>query len=335
MRILIVNDPTDNLRVLNNMLAGMYVRPALPTAETEFPMRILIVDDAPDNLRLLADMLAEEGIEISTATSGARALKIAERYPPDLVLLEAVMPEMDGYEVCRRMKADPLLRGVPVIFITTLADAESEIRGLELGAVDYITKPFNAAIVKLRVKAHLELKLQRELLNNLSRLDGLTGIPNRRSFDERLDLEWRRAARSGEALGLLLADVDHFKAYNDANGHLAGDDCLRKLGVALHDSMNRAGDFVARFGGDRFAALLPLTDTADLASVAERMLSGIANLSLPHGASPVAPQVTASIGGASCRPAPETDPKRLVELAERQLLLAKGGGRNRASLSAG
>lgn len=333
MRILIVNDPADNLRALNNMLVGMFARPALSSKDRGFPMRILIVDDIPDNIRVLSSMLADEGIEISTATSGRRALKIAERYPPDLVLLDVMMPEMDGYEVCRLMKADPLLRGVPIIFISALADAENEIRGLALGAVDYITKPFNEAIVKLRVQTHLELKLQREILDNLSRLDGLTGIPNRRAFDERLNLEWRRAARSGETLGLLMIDVDYFKNYNDTHGHLVGDDCLRKLASTLHESMNRAGDFVARFGGEEFAALLPLTDGAELAGVAERILAGIEKLDIPHGASPVAPRVSASIGGASYRPAPEIDPNTLIELADQQLYIAKNNGRNQLRLA--
>ena len=335
MRILIVNDPADNLRVLKNMLAGMLVRPALSLAERAAPMRILIVDDVPDNIRVLSGMLAAEGVEISTATSGRRALKIAEHYPPDLILLDVMMPEMDGYEVCRQIKAEPLLRGVPLIFITALADADSEIKGLELGAVDYITKPFNEAIVRLRVQAHLEIKLQREILDNLARLDGLTGIPNRRAFDERLDLEWRRAARSGEPLGMLMVDVDFFKGYNDANGHLAGDDCLRAVGTALHRALARAGDFVARFGGEEFAALLPATDAAELKVVAEAMRAAVENLAIAHGASPLSPRVTVSVGGAALRSPPASSRERLVELADRQLYAAKQGGRNQVRVAPG
>jgi len=335
MRILIVNDPADNLRVLNNMLTGMFVRPALPATERAFPMRILIIDDIPDNIRVLSSMLAGEGVEISTATSGRRALKIAEHYPPDLILLDVMMPEMDGYEVCRLIKADPLLRGVPVIFITALADAESEIRGLELGAVDYITKPFNEAIVKLRVKTHLALKLQREILDNLSRLDGLTGIPNRRAFDEWLDVEWRRAARSGKMLGLLMIDVDYFKGYNDAHGHVVGDDCLRAIAAALHDSMSRAGDFVARFGGEEFAALLPATDLAEMRVAAEKMRAAVEKLGIPHGSSPLSDWVTVSIGGAALPPRPNVKANRLVEVADRQLYTAKQSGRNQVSVALG
>jgi diguanylate cyclase (GGDEF)-like protein len=332
MRILIVNDPEDNLRVLNNMIAGLFVRPSLPSAEREFPMRILIVDDVPENIRVLSSMLSEDGIEISTATSGQRALKIAERFPPDLVLLDIMMPEMDGYEVCRQMKADPLLRGVPVIFITALSDAQSEIHGLELGAADYITKPFNETIVKLRVKTHLEIKMQREFLDNLSRMDGLTGIPNRRAFDERLDIEWRRGLRSGERLGLLMVDVDFFKGYNDAHGHLAGDDCLRSIANALSEAINRAGDFIARFGGEEFVALLPSTDTAALSIVAESMRAAVEKVAIPHGESPLSPWVTVSVGGAALRPPKDGETKFLVELADKQLYLAKQGGRNRVCI---
>jgi diguanylate cyclase (GGDEF)-like protein len=332
MRILVVNDSADNLRVLNNMLAGMCVRPSLSREDAHNTMRILIVDDVPDNIRVLSSMLAGEGIEISTATSGRRALKIAERYPPDLVLLDIMMPEMDGYEVCQAMKADPLLRGVPIIFITALADAESEIRGLELGAVDYISKPFNEMIVKLRVKTHLELKIQREILNNLSRVDGLTRIPNRQAFDERLDVEWRRAARSGETLALLVADIDYFQAYNLVYGHMEGENCLRLLATTLYEAMNRAGDFVARFGGDEFVALLPVTSASELNVVAERMRYSVEKLELPHQASSVSPYVTVSVGGVAFQPHLDHDVKRFVELTEQQFQIAKEDGRNRIHL---
>ena len=164
-------------------------------------MRILVVDDVPDNIRVLSSMLADDGHQISAATNGRQALKLAEVSSPDLILLDVMMPGMDGYEVCAALKANPQLSAIPVIFITALADVEDETRGLGLGAVDYITKPFKEPIVRMRVKTHLELKHQRDILQNLSRLDGLTGIPNRRAFDERLELEWRRALRAGETLG--------------------------------------------------------------------------------------------------------------------------------------
>lgn len=331
MRILIVNDAADDVRVFNNMLAGMFVRPDLTARETAIPMRILIVDDMPDNIRILSSMLAGEGIEISSATSGQRALKIAEIYPPDLVLLDIMMPEMNGYEVCQAMKADPLLRGIPIIFISSLSDEESEIRGLELGAVDYISQPFKEAIVKLRVKTHLELKLQRGLLNNLSRLDGLTGIPNRRAFDEQLDLEWRRACRSRDALALLLVDIDDFKGYNERNGHLLGDDTLRKIGEILRETLNRAGDFIARHGGDDFAALLPATRPEELNAVASRIRHAVAKLNAQQ---PDSEPVSVCIGGASVSPTLETGTKILRAQAEQHLTFAKTLGKGQSSVAA-
>ncbi len=295
-------------------------------------MRILIVDDIPDNIRLLSSMLVGEGYEISTATSGRRALKIAENYPPDLILLDIMMPEMDGYEVCRALKSMPTLRGIPVIFITALNDEDDEVRGLELGAVDYITKPFKEPLVKLRVKTHLEIKRQREVLDKLSHLDGLTGIANRRTFDELFDLEWRRALRSGETIALLMIDVDYFKRYNDAYGHLLGDACLCKIAEALNDCLPRAGDVVARYGGEEFAALFHVTDLAGMRTVAERMRKTIEALNIPHRDSTVSPWVTASIGGAACRPGLTDDQKLFMDKADRQLYVAKQAGRNQISI---
>jgi diguanylate cyclase (GGDEF)-like protein len=335
MRIVIVNEEMDKLRAVNNLLVGMSMRPILPEQEAEMPMRILIVDDVAENIRVLSGILAGTGVEISTATSGRRALKIAEHFPPDLVLLDVMMPEMDGYEVCKAMKADPLLRGIPIIFITALADEAAEIKGLELGAVDYISKPFKDVIVKLRIKTQLELKRQREFLENLSRIDGLTKIPNRRAFDERFDLEWRRSERSAQTLALLLVDVDFFKGYNDTYGHMAGDECLCKIATALYESVNRAGDFVARYGGEEFVALLPVNDPDDMPTIAERLRANIEALAIPHGASTASDCVTISIGGAQFIPNPEADPKAILELADKQLYLAKSSGRNQIKLAAG
>ena len=171
-------------------------------------MRILIADDVPDNIRVLSRMLVDEGHQISAAINGRQALKLAETCAPDLILLDVMMPEMNGYEVCTALKANPLLSPIPVIFITALAEVEDEARGLTLGAVDYITKPFKESVVRLRVRTHLELKRQSDILAKLSHLDGLTGIPNRRAFDERLDREWRRTIRSREPLAAAMVDID-------------------------------------------------------------------------------------------------------------------------------
>ncbi len=296
-------------------------------------MRILIVDDVPDNIRVLSRMLVDDGHQISAATNGRQALKLAAACAPDLILLDVMMPEMDGYEACAALKADPQLGSIPIIFITALADVEDETRGLELGAVDYITKPFKESIVRVRVRTHLELKRQRDILQQLSHFDGLTGIPNRRAFDERLDQEWRRAVRSREPLAAAMIDIDYFKQYNDTRGHLAGDDCLRRVAGTVAEGLTRGGDFVARYGGEEFIGLISGVDGAGLAEVAEKLRAGVEALQIPHGASPASPWVTVSIGAAICRPTPEAPPLSLIESADLHLYAAKRLGRNQVSLS--
>ena len=296
-------------------------------------MRVLIVDDVPDNIRVLSRMLAEEGYQLSAATGGREALELAESGMPDLILLDIMMPEMDGYEVCAALKGAPLLRDIPVIFITALADAEDETHGLSLGAVDYITKPFKEAIVRLRVRTHLELKRQRDLLDRLCHLDSLTEIPNRRAFDEQLDREWRRAIRSQEPLAAAMIDIDHFKEYNDTYGHPEGDNCLRRVSGFLAEGLNRGGDFVARYGGEEFICLFIGVDARGLEAVGEKLRAGIEELLIPHAASPVSPWVTVSIGAAICQPTPELLSATLVEAADAQLFTAKRTGRNRVSVA--
>ncbi len=295
-------------------------------------MRILIVDDIPDNIRVLSSMLVDDGHQISAATNGRQALKLVASCNPDLILLDVMMPEMDGYETCKALKANPQLRSIPVIFITALADVEDETRGLELGAVDYITKPFKEAIVRVRVKTHLELKRQHDILEQLSHFDGLTGIPNRRAFDQQLDQEWRRSARAHEPLAAAMIDVDHFKQYNDAHGHQAGDDCLRQVASALAQGLTRGGDFVARYGGEEFIGLLSGVDRDRLSVVAEKLRAGVEALHISHGASPISPWVTVSIGAAIAQPTPETPPSSLIDAADLQLYAAKRLGRNQVSL---
>lgn len=295
-------------------------------------MRILIVDDVPDNIRILSRMLAGEGHQIIAATGGLEALALAESTIPDLILLDIMMPELDGYGVIEALKADPLLAPIPVIFITALADAEDESRGLALGAVDYITKPFKEAVVRLRVRTHLELKHQRDLLDRLCHLDSLTGIPNRRSFDEKFDREWRRATRSQEQLAVAMIDIDHFKEYNDTYGHLVGDTCLRQVAGVLSEGLNRGGDFVARYGGEEFVCLFSGIDEGGLQTVTEKLRTAIEGLRIPHVSSPVSPWVTISVGAAICVPMPEVAPHLLVEAADDELYEAKREGRNRVSL---
>ena len=295
----------------------------------ESPRRkILIVDDVPANIKLLGEALRTDH-DIFIATSGEKALEIALNQLPDLVLLDVMMPEMDGYEVCRRLKEDDRTKGIPVIFITAKDQSEDELRGLEVGAVDYVTKPFYLPIAKARVNTQLRLRSKEELLERLANLDGLTEIPNRRSFDEYLDQEWRRARRNETPLSLILMDIDFFKKFNDNYGHGAGDTCLRQVAQALRGVLQRAGDMVARYGGEEFVAVLPETRLEAAAAVAEKMRAIVAALSIPHLFSEAGDTVSLSLGVADAVPAEGSSVAELLRAADSNLYRAKESGRNR------
>jgi len=296
---------------------------------------ILIVDDTPTNIQVLAEALRSD-YRVKVATSGKAALAIANQPEsrPDLILLDVMMPEMDGYEVCRRLKQAPATQNIPVIFVTAKNDVTDEEQGLRLGAMDYIVKPFHLAIVKARVANHISLKMKTDLLESLALLDGLTGIPNRRRFDEAMDNEWQRALRNDTPLALIMTDIDYFKAYNDHYGHGAGDLCLKAVAKALADSLGRANDILARYGGEEFVAVLPDTDAEGARLLAERWCSSVAALRLAHQFSNAAEHVTISAGYASIQPAPDQSPRELLEQADKMLYQAKELGRNRVCGSA-
>ena len=290
--------------------------------------RLLLVDDVKANLLLLAKALGQE-YECRLATDGASALEQAFNDPPDLILLDVMMPGLDGYEVCRRLKAEPRTINIPVIFLTHLNEEEDEKTGLEAGAIDYITKPFRLPIIKARVRNHLELKRRGDLLEQLAGRDGLTGVPNRRQFDETLLAEWNRARRHGASLALILLDIDFFKSYNDHYGHPQGDDCLRKVATVLAATLQRASDTLARYGGEEFAAILSGTTLEPAVGTAELMRYRVMELAIPHGYSEVAPCVTVSLGVAACIPDEHNSTADLVEAADGALDQAKHAGRNR------
>ena len=290
---------------------------------------VLVVDDQPLNIQMLAQALGGEYL-IKAATSGRAALKICQMADrPDLVLLDVLMPEMDGHEVCRLLKGDAATRDIPIIFITAKNQALDEEYGFKIGAVDYIAKPFSPVIVQARVRTHLTLKRNIDLLESQAFLDGLTGISNRRRFDRELRGEWNRAIRALTPLSLLIADVDYFKKYNDHYGHGPGDECLREIAGALNSSVQRPADLVARYGGEEFVVLLPVTDQRGVRRVAERIREKIASLRIPHAHSQVAEHVTISLGGYSLVPSAETPHDLLLECADKLLYQAKQSGRNR------
>ncbi len=296
--------------------------------------RILIVDDAMENIQILHQALQDE-YDVLFAMNGAKALHIAQHQLPELILLDAVMPDMDGYAVCAALRASSVTRDIPIIFVTALKTPEDETRALDAGAADFISKPVNAAVVRARVRTQLTVKRQSDALRELSLTDGLTGVANRRAFDEKLSAEWRRCARAQVPIALILVDIDHFKLYNDFYGHQQGDACLQQVGAAMKRAAKRPQDMVARYGGEEFAILLPQEDVGGAEAVARRVLDEIEALAIVHERSGAAPVVTVSMGVASVTPNEKREPGKLVKAADALLYEAKAGGRNRYILSRG
>ncbi|HEV3257583.1 MAG TPA: diguanylate cyclase [Gemmataceae bacterium] len=322
-------------------------------------MGILIVDDSLDNLRPLQVLLEAAGHhQVVTARSAGEAfarlgMKDAAGAAAgiDVILMDIRMPGMDGIEACRRIKADERFRDTPVIMVTGQTDEKDLEAAFNAGATDYLTKPVK--VVELLARLHAALALKREMdcrklreqellratlqlaelnreLHRLSRLDGLTGIANRRSFDDGLDRDWRRAARTASPLALLMIDIDSFKAYNDTYGHQHGDASLKEVAAALDLTLNRPGDWVARYGGEEFVAVLPDTDARGAAVVAEALRARVEALGIVHTHSPFQENLTVSLGGAAMVPAPKSSPHGLISAADQALYRAKREGRNRA-----
>ena len=303
--------------------------------ETLPPARILIVDDDPVMVRVLARILAPMG-EILFATDGESALRMVRERSPDAVLLDVEMPGMSGFEVCRAIKADPSNADLPILFVSGHTDIETEAKGLEVGAVDYIMKPPSPPIVRARMRTQLILRERTRQLLRLASIDGLTGLANRRSFDETLDQEWRRSRRNRTPLSLALIDIDFFKRYNDHYGHQAGDDCLKTVAATLAHAAERPGEIVARYGGEEFAVVLPLCDVATARALAEKMRKRVADLALPHAGSLIGDHVTISCGVATLTGEPieaMPDEASLITAADQALYAAKEAGRDRVEVN--
>ena len=290
---------------------------------------VMVVDDTPMNIQLLVNAL-QDTYRMRVANGGRQALAIAgSDDPPDLILLDIMMPEMDGYEVCRRLKQNPQTMHIPVIFVTTRSDPEDEAFGMNLGAMDYISKPFSIPVVKARIRTHLQFKQRSDMLETLAMIDSLTGIANRRSLDQTLEREHLRGLRCAGPLGLMMIDIDNFKAYNDHYGHGAGDECLRQVAQTLESSLQRPGDFVGRYGGEEFVVILPDCDAAGLLMVADNIRLQVAALNIPHAFSGTADHVTVSIGCKSFVCAEGATSDALLHEVDQALYLAKEQGRNR------
>ena len=306
---------------------------------------ILLVDDNPGLIQVMGRVLSGLG-QLRFATSGAGALRQMREAAPDLVLLDAEMPGMTGFQVCEEMQSDPHLQGIPVIFVTGHSGPEFELKGLELGAVDFIAKPISEPLLMARAKTQLRIKRLTDELRAVATTDALTAVPNRRVFDEALAREWRSGLRAGEPIGLLMVDVDHFKKFNDHYGHPAGDTCLHAVAQALRSVALRPADLVARYGGEEFAVLLPKTPRAGAQTMARRLLQAIQHLQMPHAASPTSRFVSVSIGvgcydaqtlswtepsaGSRLHPGPQHRADDLLRSADQALYAAKARGRARA-----
>lgn len=312
---------------LNRMLRSAPIHASLAGLLPERKPRLLLVDDEPINIQVMHRVFAQD-CQVFMATSGSQALEITEKQMPDLILLDIEMPGMDGFEVCRRLQASEWGRGVPIIFVTGHSDPAQETQGLELGAMDFISKPINPSVLRARARTQLLLKSQSDVLRDMVFRDGLTGVSNRRYFDQQLELEWARATRHASPLSLLILDVDSFKRYNDHYGHQAGDQVLREIGTVLKSGLKRSTDIVARYGGEEFVCLLPDTPHEQARQLAEDIEQRVRLRALPHEASDVCPVITVSVGVATGE-GRQGQAQDLLSLADQQLYQAKRNGRAR------
>ncbi len=319
---------------------------------------ILIVDDSPTNVGVLFDFLTNAGFKVLMAQDGETALLKANDDSPDVILLDIIMPGIDGFETCRRLKANQSTQDIPVIFMTALSQTSVVVKGFQLGAVDFITKPTQQEIVLARVISHLtiqklrhslqeqNMQLQQEIqqrhlaeaalqkaneeLQSLATLDGLTQIANRRRFDECMSKAWSILVREQLPLSLLLCDVDFFKRYNDSKGHQAGDECLQQVAQAMKHCVKRPADLVARYGGEEFVVILPNTNEEGALKVAEDIRLAVKALALVHPQSPISQHITLSLGVSCTIPCQKSCPEELIAAADGALYQAKETGRDRS-----
>jgi diguanylate cyclase (GGDEF)-like protein len=300
---------------------------------------ILLVDDDPGAIQLMGRILADVG-KLLFATNGKDALRLARDSTPDLILLDAEMPGMSGFELLKTLKAESSLADVPVIFITSHIEAGFEVSALDMGAADFIAKPLRSSRVLARVRTQLRVKHLTDELRRTATTDALTGVANRRQFDESLEREWLRARRSGDPVALLMIDVDHFKLYNDLYGHPKGDVCLRHVAQALLSACKRPADLVARYGGEEFMILLPQTPRCGAQRIAQQVLDAVAALGIFHEDSQTTHYVSVSVGIACFDDASASRENLshalrasdLVQAADKALYSAKQAGRGQAKL---
>ncbi|VAW38595.1 hypothetical protein MNBD_DELTA02-348 [hydrothermal vent metagenome] len=325
-------------------------------------MKILIVDDSEDFRLLLEKILRKAGYRSLIFTESALAAfdvlglynkKTTQRIDIDLILMDKIMPNIDGIEAFSRIKTKQIFNDIPVIMVTVATEIASLRKAFDAGAHDYITKPPNEIELLARIRAalklkkeidrrkadseelkiiSLELKAANEKLKSISMTDGLTGISNRRSFDDNFKRAWGTAMRENRALSLILIDIDSFKHYNDTYGHMAGDDCLKSVAQSINTFVRRHGDIAARYGGEEFIIIMNETGLAGAAEVAEKMRKAIEKLKIPHRTSKTGKYVTISLGVSSVVPTKGSSPESLLKTSDRMLYKAKEAGRNRTEV---
>ncbi|MDD2508048.1 MAG: diguanylate cyclase [Aliarcobacter skirrowii] len=289
---------------------------------------ILVVDDMTTTLLLIHDLL-KDTYEVKIAKSGTKALEILNAPNDiDLILLDIEMPDINGYEVCKILKNNEQTKNIPIIFVTARNSEEDEEYGLNLGAIDYITKPFNKTITKLRLKNYLEMKIKNDLLEKISMYDALTNIRNRRFFDETFETTFLEAKRDKLSLAVLMIDIDFFKPYNDNYGHGQGDIALKKVAKALEKTIKRPSDFVARYGGEEFVILLKDINKDGVEAVANNLLNAVRELKITHEFSKIENYVTVSIGASFYNSNSDITKLELLLKADEALYNVKNSGRN-------
>lgn len=289
--------------------------------------KILVVDDEKINRMMIAAFL-EVDYHLIMASNFKQAIERAKKHQPDLILLDIVMPECSGYEVLEQLKNDPSTEHLSVIFLTALNSEEEEEKGLSLGAVDYITKPFRLSIIKARLKIHMELINQRRVLEDLTNVDGLTNIANRRCFDDFLDREWSRCQRSQSSLAVAMIDIDYFKLYNDNYGHAEGDRVIKEVASILSKATRRKAELCARYGGEEFAIVMPDTCIDDAKALSVLCRQAVIDQAIIHGYSNASDIITVSVGVAAIIPDRTETKNTLLKLSDNNLYLAKEAGRN-------
>ena len=294
----------------------------------ESRLKILIIEDSKLNREILHKILYKD-YAIAFAHDGVEALEKVKTEQPDLILLDIILPGIDGFDVLAELRKCDTSRSIPVIIISARANPDDEVKGLQLGAVDYITKPFHEIVVNARVETQVRILKQMRTIESFGFVDTLTGIPNRRQFDLNLEREWNRAKRDKQPISIMMIDADRFKTYNDTHGHQQGDVALQTLAGTITSSLKRSTDLSARWGGEEFAVLLPNTTLDGAIQVAEDVRKNIESASVPVSDSDLYHNLTISMGVAQMLPEKDNSIANLILHADKALYNAKDMGRNR------